>query len=153
MHQTSEHLTGQKIVLGFEKYFDGIQYLDISPKKSGHGYISRYIVSCDIVWYGTWSRDISPYIMRYHTGSPRNNGHVPIERNPTTSSQSTLTLVGLVPSLILACKAVFVFLLLSISWTHHRADRTTKPQRFPLRTRRSPWAHDVCTCFISHLSF
>ena len=33
--------------------------------------ISRRIVSCDIAWYGIWA--ISRYIMRYHTGSPRNN--------------------------------------------------------------------------------
>ena len=29
--------------------------------------ISRYIVSCDIAWYGAWYHDISRYTMRHHT--------------------------------------------------------------------------------------
>ena len=36
---TEVHLiVGKKIVFGIEEYFDGIRYLDVSPKKSGHGY-------------------------------------------------------------------------------------------------------------------
>ena len=34
---------------------------------------SRYIVPCDITWYGIWYHNRSRYIMRYHTGSPQHN--------------------------------------------------------------------------------
>ena len=88
---------------GIEKYVDGIRYLDISPKYSGYGYISRCIVSSDIAWYGIRHHDISRYVMRYHTGLPRNTRQIQIQRKPTTSLRSTLVFSGFISALILAC--------------------------------------------------
>ena len=65
--------------------------------------ISRYIVSCDIAWYGLWYHDIPRYIMRYHTGSPRHTRQAQIQRKPTTSLWSALVFFGFVSALILAC--------------------------------------------------
>ena len=49
------HLSGQTIEFDFEIYFDGIRYLDISPKISGYGYniwilrsISSLVISNDM---------------------------------------------------------------------------------------------------------
>ena len=55
---------------------------------------SRYIVTCDVTWYGIWYHGISRYIMQYHTGSPRNTRQIQIQRKPTTSLRSTLVIFG-----------------------------------------------------------
>ena len=58
IHQTSEHLTGQKKVFGFEKCFDGIRYLFISLQKSGQRYVfSMYRIM--------WHRMVWDMISRY----------------------------------------------------------------------------------------
>ena len=55
-------LTGQTIVFTIEKYFDGIRYLDISPKNSGCGYnISIYRI---LLYRMIWDM-ISRYTSRY----------------------------------------------------------------------------------------
>ena len=89
--------------------------------------ISRRIVSCDIAWYGIWA--ISRYIMRYHTGSPRNNRQ--------TNLQTRSCLVLFVWALCLCHlhglsffrPAFFVVFLLSIVGTHHRTNRNTSKKK------------------------
>ena len=64
---------------------------------------------------------------------------------------------ALAPCLCLSCfvsrLAFFVVLLLPMSWTHYRTDRTTsKHQPCPLMTRPATWAHD-CFCCVFVFSF
>ena len=99
----------------------------------------------DITMYRHVSSDIT------HTGSPRNTRQIQVQRKTTTSLRFTRAFFGFASALILARLAFSVVLLLSISWTHHRTDRTTSKQRpSPFRTRPGPWAH-VCVWFIFHL--
>ena len=101
---------------------------------------SRYVVSCDITWYGIWDHDISRYIMRYDTGSPRNTTQIQIQRKPTTSLRSTPVFSALSPPLswLVLRLAFFVVILLSISWTHHLVmDRPYHQQTATLSPRNS----------------
>ena len=72
--------------------------------------ISRYIVSCDIAWYWIWYHNVSRYIMRYHTGSPRNTRQIDIQLRPNSSSRSTPVFFGFVSAIILASPPAGLFL-------------------------------------------
>ena len=141
----------------------GARYREISrrddistsvPKIRDMDTISRYIVSCDITWYGIWYHEISRYIMQYHTGSPRNTtGKYKFNENPPPRCGLLLFFrLCLCPNLGLSSVwHFFVVFLLSIRWTHHRTDRiTSKQQPCPLKTRPAPWAH---VCFVSFFDF
>ena len=92
--------------------------------------------------------------MRYHTGSPRNTrGKYKFNENalPRCGLLLFFSALSLPSSWLVLGLAFFVVFLLSISWTHHRADRTTsKQQPRPPKTRPAPWAH---VCFVSFSIF
>ena len=70
--------------------------LGITPKIWDMDTISRYIVSCDIAWYGIWYHDISRYIMRYHTPD-----------HPETTGKQTRNLVEVYCLFWLSVSAIF----------------------------------------------
>ena len=98
---------------------------------------------------------LARYIMRYHTGSPKRTSQKQLKRKPTTVSRPTFCFGSLsLPSPCFVSRlAFFVVLLLPMSWTHYRTDRTTsKHQPCPLMTRPATWAHD-CFCCVFVFSF
>ena len=115
--------------------------------------MSRYIFSCDIAWYGICYYDISRYVMRYHTGSHRNNRRT----NPQSRCGLRFLLafcLGPLLGLSFFLPAFFVVLPLAISGTQHRTDRITskkKQKPCPLRARPAPWAHVRICLFLFHL--
>ena len=84
------HLTGERIVFGMEKYFDGIQYLDIYPNNSGYGY--------DITIYHDISCDITPD-HRETPGKYENK----INENPSPRCGLLLFQICIYPQLRLSC--------------------------------------------------
>ena len=96
---------------------------------------------------------LSRYIMRYHTGSSQNTRQKQPQRKPTTLLRSSVSFCFFVSALFFSCLvfrlAFIVVLLLSISWAHHRTDRTTsKQQPCPLTTRSATRAHVFVSFFI-----
>ena len=111
--------------------------------------ISRYIVrSCDIAWYGKPGM-ISRYIAIYHAISHRITPKQQAN-NPATSLRSAVYF-GSVFAFLACLSSVLPFfdvLLLSISGSDHRTDRTTtkqKQQPCPLKAWPAPWAR---ICFV-----
>ena len=77
-------------------------------------------------------------------------GKYKFNENPPPRCGLLFFLLCLPSSWLVFRLAFFFVLLLSISWTHHRTDRTTsKQQPCPLRPWPAPWAR-VCFCFIFH---
>ena len=145
-----EHLTGQKIVFGIEKYFDGIRYLDQSQKIGiwiQYLDISYLVITHDMGYDITIYRDISGDITPDHLETP---GTYKFYENPPPRCGLLLCCSALsLPSSWLVLRlAFFVDRLLSIGWTHHRTDRTSKQQPCPLRTPPVSRARAVCFCFI-----
>ena len=135
------HLTGQRIVLAVKNYIDGIRYLDISPKKSGYRYYYYLDISYLVISHDMGHDTTIHLAIRRQTGSTRNTRQLQIQRKLTASLRCSLVFSALpLHSSWLLLRRVFaVVLLLSITWTHHRADRTTsKQQPRPLRTRPAP---------------
>ena len=128
--------TGCDISISVLKFGIWIQYLDTS----------KYIVSCDIAWYGIWYHAISHRITSQHqvnTNSTKTHHLVAV--------YSFFSALSLPSSWLVLDLAFLVVFLLSISWTHHRTDRTTsKQQPCPFKTRPAPWAH---VCFVSFFFF
>ena len=114
---------------------------------------SRYIVSCDIAWYGTWYPDIYRETMSHRITSKHQANTNSTKTHHLVAAFSFFFSALSLPSSSLVLRLAFlVVLLLSIRWTHHRTDRTaSKQQRCPLRTRPAAWA---CTfVFVSFFIF
>ena len=144
------------IVLGIEKYFDGMRYLHVSPHKiQDMDAIPWCTQTCDITWYGILYHHRSRYVMRYHTGSPQDTRQKRLLRKWITLLRPTLCFeaLSLLFSCVVFCLFSFVVLLLPIRRTHHRTDRTTsKHQPYPPTTRPATSVH-YCFCFVSLFSF
>ena len=108
--------------------------------------ISYLVISHDMGYDITIYRDKSCDITQDHLETP---GKYKFNENPPPRCGLLLffSALSLPSSWRVLRLAFFVVLLLSISCTHHRTDRTTgKQQPCPLGTRPAPWAH-VCFCF------
>ena len=93
-------------------------------------------------------RDISCDITPDHPETPdKHNFHK--NPPPRCGLLCVLGFLSLPSSWLVFRLANFVVCLLSISWTHHRTDRTTSKQPpCPLRTRVSAFSLSACFCFI-----
>ena len=109
--------------------------------------ISRYIVSCDTVGYGRRYQDLLRYINGYHTESAQNTRQNNFNENLPSCCGLLLVFCSLsiFPFCHVSRLAIFVVLPLSVSWTHHKTDRTSsKRQTYPLTTRPAACARVSC---------